>query len=223
MRLPGLALIFALSACSGQSEEVVPPSEATAAVPVTISVVAKEAVIQEVVGSGTIAAHKTTDIGPRVSGIVDKILVKVGDRVEAGDVLFHTRSDDYEIRVRKARAQARLALVESKKTQRDLRRIENLHAQGVASEERLDEFQTAYETASARQDSAEASLAEALQNLSDTTVKAPYRGVVTRRHVDEGAMMSTIMSANSPVVQIMKMDIVAAIIQIPEIHLSRIR
>jgi hypothetical protein len=39
--------------------------------------------------------------------------------------------------------------------------------------------------------------------------------------VDEGAMMRTMLSANSPVVQIMKMDIVVAIIQIPEVHLSQ--
>ena len=59
--------------------------------------------------------------------------------------------------------------------------------------------------------------------MIDTAVRAPYTGVITHRYVDEGAMMSTIMSANSQVVQIMKIDIVAAIVQVPEIHLSRIR
>ena len=34
--------------------------------------------------------------------------------------------------------------------------------------------------------------------------------------------MRTMLSANSPVVQIMKMDIVAAIIQVPEVHLSEV-
>jgi RND family efflux transporter MFP subunit len=189
---------------------------------VTVSVVAKEPVVQEIVGSGTIAAHKTTNIGPRVSGIIDEILVKVGDRVEAGEVLFRTRDDDYAIRVRHARAQARLALAEVDNMERDLRRVEKLHTQGVASEGRLDDVRTAFETAAARRESAEAGLAEARQNLADTTVKAPYPGVVTQRYVDEGAMMSTIMSANSQVVQIMKIDIVAAIIQVPEIYLSRI-
>jgi RND family efflux transporter MFP subunit len=185
--------------------------------------VATELVVQEIVGTGTIAAHKTTNMGPRVSGIIDEILVKVGDRVEAGDVLFHTRDDDYEIRARQARAQARLAMAEVEKMGRDLRRIEKLHAEGVASEGRLDEVRTAFETASARRESAEAGLAEARQNLADATVRAPYPGVITHRYVDEGAMMSTIMSANSQVVQIMKIDIVAAIIQVPEIHLSRIQ
>jgi len=215
------ALAFVLVACGGTSEEVL-PEVTPEAVRVTTVEVAKEAVAQKILGSGTIAAHKTTDIGPRVSGIIDEIFVKVGDRVEAGDVLFHTRQVDYEIRASQARAQARLALTEIKKTERDLRRIENLHAQGVASEGRLDEVRTAYEMASARGEAADAGLADARQKLSDTTVKAPYPAVVTRRYVDEGAMMSTMMSANSLVVQIMKVDIVAAIIQVPETHLAHI-
>ena len=223
MRWLGVVLASALLACEAEPDVGTAPSETAAPVSVTVSVIAQEAVVQEVVGSGTLAAHKTTNIGPRVSGIIDEILVKVSDRVEVGDVLFRTRADDYEIRVRKARAQARLATADAEKLARDLRRIEKLHAQGVASEGRLDEVRTSHETALARREAAEAGLAEARQNLADTSVRAPYRGVVTGRYVDEGAMMSTIMSANAQVVQIMKMDIVAAIIQIPEIHLSRIR
>ncbi len=222
MRGSAIAVASVLIACGTGPDEIEAPPEAHAAVSVTVSVVAQEAIVREIVGSGTIAAHKTTNIGPRVSGIIDEILVKVGDRVQAGDVLFRTRNDDYEIRSRQSRAQARLAMAEVAQTERGLRRIEKLHAQGVASEGRLDEVRTAFETASARRESAEAGLAEALQNLTDTSVKAPYPGVITHRYVDEGAMMSTIMSANSQVVQIMKIDIVAAIIQVPEIHLSRI-
>ena len=223
MRWLAAIFTFVFVACgSGREETAVAPDRPTA-VPVTVTAIAKESVVEEIVGTGTLAAHKTTDVGPRVSGIIDEIHVKVGDRVEAGEVLFHTRDDDYAIRVRQARAQARLALAESQKLERDLRRIEKLHAQGVASEGRLDEVRTGYETAVARHESAEAGLAEARQNLADTIVKAPYPGVITRRYVDEGAMMSTIMSANAKVVQIMKIDVVAAIVQVPEIHLSRIR
>jgi RND family efflux transporter MFP subunit len=47
--------------------------------------------------------------------------------------------------------------------------------------------------------------------------------VITRRFVDEGAMLSTMMTAGNAVVQIMKMDVVAAIVQLPEAHLARVR
>jgi RND family efflux transporter MFP subunit len=76
--------------------------------------------------------------------------------------------------------------------------------------------------AAAQRDQAEAALAQARQNLADTTVAAPYRGVITRRFVDEGAMLSTMMTAGNAVVQIMKVDVVAAIVQLPEVHLARV-
>ena len=95
-------------------------------------------------------------------------------------------------------------------------------AQNVASDERLDAVRTACEMAAAQREQAEAGLAQARQNLADTTVRAPYRGVITRRFVDEGAMLSTMMTAGNAVVQIMKMDIVVAIVQLPELHLARV-
>jgi RND family efflux transporter MFP subunit len=210
-------------ACGGETDPVAPPAGATEIVRVEVAAVAREQIVEKIVGTGTIAAHKTTDIGPRVSGVINEIPVKVGDRVEEGAVLFRTRSDDYEIRARQAAAQARIARAALQKLERDVERIERLQAQGVASVERLDDVRTAHETALAQNESAQAGLAEARQNLEDTIVRAPYPGVITRRYVDEGAMMSTLMSAGSQVVQIMKIDIVAAIVQVPGVHLPRIR
>jgi len=224
MKLAAVLLAMVLAACDGGSPESTSDSVSE---PDTISIslarVARDSVVETIVGTGTIAAHKTTDIGPRVSGIIDEILVRVGDRVEAGAPLFRTRTSDFEIRVRQARAQTRLASAEAARMERELRRIEKLHADGVASEGRLDEVRTAFETAAARRDAAAAALAETEQNLEDTEVTAPYAGVITHRYIDEGAMMSTVMSSTSKVVQIMKIDTVAAIVQVPEVHLQHIR
>ncbi len=221
---PALVLLaFALVACGGG--ETAPTAESrTGPEPVSVAItrVDRDSIVRTLVGTGTLAAHKTTDVGPRVTGIIEEILVRVGDRVDAGAPLFRTRSSDYEIRVRQARAQARLARAEAARMERELRRIEKLHADGVASEGGLDEARTAFETTAARRDAAAAALAEAEQNLKDTEVTAPYTGVITHRYVDEGAMMSTMMSATSKVVQIMKIDVVAAIVQVPEVHLSQI-
>lgn len=182
----------------------------------------REPIVEPVLGTGTIAAHKSTDVGPRVSGIIDTIHVAVGDRVEVGDPLFRTRTVDYEIRVREAESAVRLGRANAQKVERDLERARTLHGQNVASDERLDAARTAYEMAAAQRDQADAGLEQARQNLADTTVRAPYRGVITQRFVDEGAMLSTMMTAGNAVVQIMKMDIVAAIVKLPELHLARV-
>jgi RND family efflux transporter MFP subunit len=223
-RLQVALLALALAACGGgETAPVAAAGEGPAPIPVVARPVLRESVVEPVLGTGTIAPHKTTDVGPRVSGIVDAIFVAVGDRVEEGGPLFRTRTVDYEIRVREAESAARLARASAEKARRDLERIQTLHGQNVASDERLDAVRTAYEMAAAQREQAEAALAQARQNLADTTVRAPYRGVITRRFVDEGAMLSTMMTAGNAVVQIMKMDLVVAIVQLPELHLARVR
>jgi RND family efflux transporter MFP subunit len=217
-----VALALALVGC-GADEAPPAAASAPAAVPVASAEVTRESIVEPVLGTGTIAAHKTTDVGPRVSGIIDVIHVAVGDRVEEGDPLFRTRTVDYEIRVREAESALRLARANAQKAERDLERMRTLHGRNVASDERLDAARTAHEMAAAQRDQAEAALAHARQNLADTTVRAPYRGVITRRFVDEGAMLSTMMTAGNAVVQIMKVDVVAAIVQLPELHLARVR
>jgi RND family efflux transporter MFP subunit len=219
-----LALALALAGCGGEeTPPVAAAAEGPTAIPLSVSPVLRESIVEPILGTGTIAAHKTTDVGPRVSGIVDEIFVAIGDRVEEGGPLFRTRPVDYEIRVREAESAARLARANAEKARRDLERIQTLHGQNVASDERLDAVRTAHEMAVAQHGQAEAALAQARQNLADTTVRAPYRGVITRRFVDEGAMLSTMMTAGNAVVQIMKMDLVVAIVQLPELDLARVR
>lgn len=222
MRRVAIAVALLFAAC-GPSEQAPPPPEEISTPPVQVSAapVTRELLVEPVFGTGTIAPHKTTDVGPRVNGIIEEIVVEVGDRVEEGDPLFRTRPVDFRIRVKEAESLARLARAEARKAERDLRRVEQLHREGVASESRLDEVRTASEMAAARRDRAEAAVEQARQNLTDTLVRAPYRGVITRRYVDEGAMMST-MGGSAPVVQLMKVDIVSAIVQIPEVHLPRV-
>jgi membrane fusion protein (multidrug efflux system) len=59
------------------------------------------------------------------------------------------------------------------------------------------------------------------QALADTIVRAPYPGVITRRYVDEGTMLSAQMGS-APVVQLMKTDVVEAVVEIPELNLPRV-
>ncbi len=205
----------------GATETSEPTASAPAAIDVRRVQVVETELVVPVFGTGTIAAHKTTQIGPRVDGIIEEIFVKVGDRVESGAPLFRTRRAHYQIRVDEAYQALELAEAELQHAKRERSRIASLHTSSVASEDHLDDTETAHDMAKARRGKARAAHARALQDLEDTTVRAPYPGAITRRYVDEGAMMRTMLSANSPVIQIMKMDIVAAIVQIPEVHLSQ--
>jgi RND family efflux transporter MFP subunit len=216
-----VALAIATTGC-GAPETAEPEASAPKPIVVRRVAVLETELVVPVFGTGTIAAHKSTEIGPRVDGIIEEIFVKVGDRMQAGDPLFQTRQVHYQIRLDEARQSLLLAEAELAHAKRERDRIESLHTSSVASEDRLDEVRTGHDIATARLGKVRAAHARALQELADTTVHAPFAGAITHRYVDEGVMMRTMMSGNSPVVQIMKMDIVAAIVQVPEVYLSQI-
>jgi len=211
---------LALACGSPASAPDAPDPEATPVVEVRVL---REDLIQPILVTGTIAAHKTTDIGPRVDGIIEEVFVKVGDRVSTGRPLFRTRDVEYRIRVREAEYALRLARAEAEMTGSDRARIEKLHESGVASDAQLQSARARDEMAASRRGAAEAGLASVRQALEDTLVRAPYDGTITRRSVDEGMMLRTMLSGGSAVVQIMKTDVVAAIVTAPEVHLRELR
>ena len=230
-RWPIVALVaIALAGC-GEGEQEAPSAAVPEAVPMFVTQAVTRELVQPVIGTGTIAAHKTTDVGPRVDGIIEQVFVRVGDRVSEGDPLFKTRDIEFTLRVAELENQVKLAQAEVRNSSRGLERIKELHGKGVASEGALDKSQAGFDVAAAKLGVAEAQLGRARQNLEDAVVRAPFNGVVTRQDVYEGKFMATRMGGmgggpgggSSGVVQIMKIDIVAAIVEIPEVHLSKIR
>lgn len=218
-----VAFVLALMlgcACSDDTPDV---AAAPPALAVGVAEVVAEEFVEPIRGTGTIAPDKATNISPRVDGIIEEIYVDVGDRVEAGAALFRTRETDYRIQLEQQQAAVRLARAEAEKTRRDLGRTERLHEKSVVSVEQLDDGKTRDRIARAKLEVAEASLARAKQDLEDTLVTAPYAGTITRRNVDEGMFLRTMMSSGSPVLEIMKTDVVLAIVYVSEIHLPRIK
>jgi RND family efflux transporter MFP subunit len=216
-----VALGFAFG-CGG-SGDVADVSAAPPSIVIGATQAVQEDLVEPILGTGTIAAQKTTNISPRVDGIIEEIFVKVGDRVESGALLFRTRAIDYRIRLDQQQAAVQLASAEAENARRDLKRAQDLGERKVLSDHALDDAKTRARIAAAKVAAARAAHERAKQDLEDVVVTAPYTGVITRRFVDEGAFIRSMMAANSPVVQIMKIDVVLAIVHVPEIHLPRIQ
>ncbi len=196
----------------------------------------QEEIVEPVIGTGTISASQKTNIGPIVTGILEETFVAVGDRVNKGDPLFRVRSTNYEIRVQEAQFQVQLAQAELENARSELKRIKELRSSGVASKGRLDKVEAQFNIATARLGIARASLAKAKQDLDDTVVRAPYDCVVVYQHKYVGEFLTTFggpggMAGGAGggggggrgVFDVSKIDIVAAIVEIPETKLKYIR
>jgi RND family efflux transporter MFP subunit len=174
-------------------------------------------------GTGVIEADKTTAIGSIVDGLLEAVLVEVGDRVHRGQALFRLRDLDYRLRVERDTAAAAMAEAELAKSKLDLDRTEELRRQNVVSPDRFDVASTAHRMAEAKLDRARAELAKSEQDLRDTTVVAPYDGVITRRSLDEGALVRAVPGAGGAIVELQKVDVVIAVVHVPEVALPSIR
>jgi RND family efflux transporter MFP subunit len=218
-------LVVGLGACSEKSKQASGPS---AEIPVVAYTATETSVQDRIAGTGTIAALRTTDIGPRVDGIVDQILVRVGDSVAADQPLFRIRQREYELSVKELEQKFAQAKADLAKAERDEARTADLKARGVASQTSLNDVATKLEQAKALTGVAAAQLDRARQALADTIVRAPYAGVITRRNVDEGAFMNARAvsmpggASSTTAVQIMEIDTVAAIVQVPSIYVGRL-
>ncbi len=158
-----------------------------------------------------------------MDGIVERIEVDVGDRVDAGDLLFRTRRVRYELALARARQVLAQARAERKQAEVDLHRAEALHRERALSSEQLDRARSRAEIARAAEARAEVAVARAREDLSDTEVRAPFPGVVTARYVDEGVLLRTLMNANARVLRLAQIDPIRAVVRVPAEHLSRIR
>ena len=226
-----LLALLPLAAC-GPSDSMPPATEEVPRVDTATKAIAVEVVrietiplAETLVASGTIAAAQTSDIGALAEGLIDRIFVKVGDRVAAGSPLFRTRQIDYQRRLDEALAQLEVTRAEAAQAKSLVERYEAVAGKGLLAGAQLDDAETAFAVAEAKVHLAQVRLETARQALADTLVRAPFDGAVTMRFVDEGVYMTNRSSGagQSAVVQLQECDIAAGVLFTPESDLSRLR
>lgn len=169
--------------------------------------VARRTIVERVSASGKIQPEVEVKITAEVNGQIIKLPVKEGDVVEKGDLLVQLNPDIYDAAVLRAEAalnsaksnlaSARAQVAQGEANQlaakKAFERAEVLFDQTVISQAEYDQSEASYLTANANLTSAnesvrsaeyailsgEASLQEARDNLSRTTLRAPQTGIVT--------------------------------------------
>jgi RND family efflux transporter MFP subunit len=141
--------------------------------------------------NGNIAAWQEAIIGSQSNGLrLAKVLVNVGDKVKAGEVLARFESESVEADVEQARA----ALMESKANAADAAdnaaRARTLQATGAISAQQINQYLTAEQTAKAKVKAAEAALAAQSLRLKYVQVTAPDDGVISARNATVGAVVA---------------------------------
>ncbi len=117
---------------------------------------------------GVVDAVRKADLAFRVAGKLQSMHVHEGDVVELGQVLAELDKTDYQIQLQSSQANYEQA-------RGDFQRAQELVKKGYLSS-------SDYDALKAKQSTAKASLDTARQNLTYTTLYAPFSGRVAKRH-----------------------------------------
>lgn len=182
---PPWILAAALVAACGGGEQ--PPAAAGSPVPQLATLeVALEAVPEEYFFDGAIEAANQSTVSAQTGGRVAELPFDVGDYVPKDAVIVALRGKEPQARQQQALAAVREARAALEESELYYRRAKTLFEQGALSQSDMDRVAANYEKAGAHFESARAAAVEAEAQLDYTTVRAPYAGVVTARHVEIG-------------------------------------
>jgi len=122
------------------------------------------------------AVHKAT-VSAQTSGRVSKIYFDVNDYAKKGDVLLRLRDKDQKASVKVAQA-------DFNQSETEFNRVEELYARQLIAKSLVDKAESQLKSAAAR-------LEQAQENLEYTVVRAPYSGILVKRHIEVGETART--------------------------------
>jgi len=181
-----IAALAFLAACSGADGGEVGPTAS----------VERGTIERRVVATGTIEPEKEIEVRPRISGVVETVHVKAGDRVVAGQPLVEVEKELAEVRLEEASARVAEARAEQRFAESARARAERLHRNGTMDDQEYDEILSRSERARAGVARAEASRDLLAVQLRYATVEAPIDGKILDVDVEEGSAVASVVSVN---------------------------
>lgn len=182
-----IIVIANLASGGGKDGQEGPP------VAVQVEKVRRRTVEQTVTAAGKIQPVFETEISSTVSAQIMAILVKEGYEVQSGDTLVILDRRRYEAAHDRAKSALRSAKATLKKVTAERDRSRQLFEKNLISLQEMETLEASYEEALSHKEQAEATLAQASDDLDKTVLVAPEGGVVTklRKEVGEMALGST--------------------------------
>ncbi len=178
------ATLLGLAACGEAQQDS--QHAAPAAAKVTTTVVQIATLPRLYAAPGSVVSDETIHIASRVTGFIQQLPVREGDRIAAGALLAQIDPSDLEGAIQQTEATVKAAETELEDAVRDQARIVELAASGTVASETVRKAQVRRSFALARKAEAVAARDTARAQLRYTSITSPVDGVVVERHVEPG-------------------------------------
>lgn len=175
---------------TAKNEAAAARSETKEVPAITAEAVAMRDIAPRVLITGNIRPENEVDVVTKAAGRIIAVKVKLGDKVKAGEVLALLEQDVAMQQVKQARGALEGAQANLMNAKRNNESAEALGKENSISENQLVASRAGLKSAQAGVMQAEAALALAQENLENTRLTTPIDGVVTKKNVNLGAMVS---------------------------------
>jgi len=148
-------------------------------------------IVEKAVAVGQIQPRQKFQVKSKISGIVRRALVQVGDTVKAGDPLFEIAPDPTPLEVSEVDRRVESATASFRRAESDFKRANELAASGVLPRSDVDQKKEAFELArvalmKAQQDRELTRKGRLGVGGQESIIRAPAAGTVLTRMVNEG-------------------------------------
>ena len=179
-----LGIIFATSFFIKSNKKDVTKYETTQLIKATIET--------KIVATGKVIPEDEVEIKPQIPGIIDKILVKEGDKVKAGDLLVKIKVVPDEQALNGAEGRVKNAKIVLENAETEFLRNEKLFSKGIISEQEYNNIELQYNQAQQNLKNSENDLQIIKLGSSDgssvtnTNVRATVTGTILEIPVKKG-------------------------------------
>lgn len=204
-----LILIFVLTTLStaeNKEKQQMPPAN------VVVSKVTTGRLAPEEEFIGTVYYLEVSDLSGEVGGSVEIIQFEEGQRTKKGEVLLKLDSDLLEKKLQAKVALYEQVLLDFERERKDLERAESLYKKKIVAEKAYDDQRFQVRGLEKKSAALKAEVEHLEIELKKTVIRAPFNGVIIKKHVARGEWLSP----GKTVATIARDDAVDIVVEVPE-------
>lgn len=169
--------------------------------------------------TGTLMAQTTATVKAKVAGELVEVTVREGQPVRQGQLIARIDRTEVEARVAARSADAAAARAQLQLADKNRTTQKALLDRNFISQNAFDTTQSSYDVAVARLRAAEADLVAARKTLGDSTLYAPFSGIVSERHAQPGERVPL----DAKVVSVVDLSVLTLEASVPAASIAQVR
>ncbi|MGB4812277.1 MAG: efflux RND transporter periplasmic adaptor subunit [Methylophilaceae bacterium] len=185
-------VLLLVSIYSSHADQDATKQLSTAALTVTLIEPQQTVLPLKLSATGNVSAWQEAIIGSEANGLrLTNVLVNIGDVVKKGQLLADFSAESIVADLNQAKASLLEAEAQQREAINNADRARTLQNTGAMSNQQIDQYTTASDTAKARVAVAKAAVATQQIRLKNTQIFAPDSGIVSAREATVGAVVGT--------------------------------